>query len=179
MAGNCCSMDAESLNTPIIQACQEHVPKILELISACVQALRKQELDQWDEIYPAQEIVRNDVSAGSVYVLERNGFCVAAITLNHEQDPAYKTIHWQGREPVLVIHRLCVHPAHQGKGIASRLMDFAEQYAKQNAYASIRLDAYTRNSVSVSLYRRRGYQESGQVYLARRAAPFYCFEKVV
>lgn len=172
-------MDAEFLNLPIMQAHQEHAPKILELISACVQALRKQGLDQWDEIYPAEEIVRKDVRAGSVYFLEKNGRYLAAITLNEEQDPAYKTIRWQGGEPVLVIHRLCVHPASQGKGIAGRLMDFAEQYAEQNGYASIRLDAYTPNSASIRLYKGRGYQVSGEVYFPRRSALFYCFEKIL
>lgn len=172
-------MDAEFLNIPIIQARQEHTLKILELISACVQALRKQGLDQWDDIYPAEEIVRKDVSAGSVYLLEKNDHCLATITLNHEQDPAYKTIQWNGGEPVLVIHRLCVHPANQGKGIAGCLMDFAEQYAKQNSYASIRLDAYTLNSASIRLYKGRGYQVSGEVYFPRRSAPFYCFEKIL
>ena len=101
------------------------------------------------------------------------------MTLNREQDAAYQTVQWLGGEPVLVVHRLCVDPVHQGLGLGNRLIDFAEDYARRNAYASIRLDAYTGNPTAVRLYERRGCRNAGQVYFPRRRPPFLCFEKIL
>jgi GNAT superfamily N-acetyltransferase len=163
----------------IIHAQQRHIRHVARLISACTQAMRANGIYQWDEIYPNEEIIAEDVKSHSLYVLVDGEVCIAAITLNQKQDPAYEKVQWLGGEPVLVAHRLCVSPANQGKGSGSGLMDFAEEHAKQNAYASIRLDAYTGNLAAVRLYERRGYRNAGQVYFPRRTLPFFCFEKII
>jgi GNAT superfamily N-acetyltransferase len=163
----------------IVQAHQGYIPGVVRLISATTQTMREHGIYQWDEIYPNEEIITKDVDSRSLYVLEQSGLCIAAVSLNQEQDEAYQQVHWLGAEPVLVVHRLCVDPAYQGNGIGSGLMDFAEENAKQNAYVSIRLDTYTGNPRAVRLYERRGYRKAGQIYFPRRTLPFFCFEKIL
>jgi GNAT superfamily N-acetyltransferase len=163
----------------IVQAHQGYIPRVVRLISAATHTMREEGIYQWDEIYPNEEIITKDVDSRSLYVLEQGDLCIATVSLNQEQDEAYQQVHWLGGEPVLVVHRLCVDPAYQGNGIASRLMDFAEEHAKQNAYVSIRLDAYTGNPRAVRLYEQRGYRKAGQVYFPRRMLPFFCFEKIL
>jgi GNAT superfamily N-acetyltransferase len=163
----------------IVQAHQGHIPSVMRLITACTQTMREHGIYQWDEIYPNEEIITKDVDSRSLYVLEQGGVYIAAVSLNQEQDEAYQQMHWLGGEPVLVVHRLCVDPAYQGNGMGSRLMDFAEAHAKQHAYVSIRLDAYTGNPRAVRLYERRGYRKAGQVYFPRRTLAFFCFEKIL
>jgi ribosomal protein S18 acetylase RimI-like enzyme len=163
----------------IVQAKQEHIPTVFGLLSACMRTMRNNGIDQWDDIYPNEEFVMKDANDRSLYVLEENNLCIGAVSLNQEQDVAYQQVNWLGGEPVLVVHRLCVHPNYQGTGLGSRLMDFAEEHAKRNAYASIRLDAYTGNPAAFKLYERRGYLKAGQVYFPRRTLPFFCFEKIL
>jgi ribosomal protein S18 acetylase RimI-like enzyme len=141
--------------------------------------MRNNGIDQWDDIYPNEEVVMKDMNDLSLYVLEENNVYIGAVSLNREQDAAYQQVNWQGGEPALVVHRLCVHPNYQGTGLGSRLMDFAEAHAKRNAYASIRLDAYTGNPIAFRMYERRGYRKAGQVYFPRRTLPFFCFEKIL
>src|SRR5262245_20431947 len=143
----------------IVQAHQGDIPGVVRLISATTQAMREHGIYQWDESYPNEKVITKDIDSRSLYVLEQSGLCIAAVSLNQEQDEAYQQVHWLGGEPVLVVHRLCVDPAYQRNGIGSRLMDFAEEHAKQNAYGSIRLDAYTGNPRAVRLYERRGYRK--------------------
>ncbi|WP_173049782.1 hypothetical protein [Nitrospira sp. KM1] len=45
-----------------------------------------------------------------------------------------------------------------------------------NILLRVRLDAYSGNPQALTLYRRRGYREAGQVTFPRRALPFICFE---
>jgi GNAT superfamily N-acetyltransferase len=115
----------------IVQAHQGHIPSVVRLISACTQTMRENGIYQWDEIYPNEEIITKDVDRRSLYVVEHDDLCIAAVSLNQEQDEAFQKVHWLGGEPVLVVHRLCVDPAYQGRGLGSRLMDFAEAHAKQ------------------------------------------------
>jgi ribosomal protein S18 acetylase RimI-like enzyme len=163
----------------IVQARKEQIPTVVGLLAACMRTMRNNGIDQWDDIYPNEEIVMKDVNDLSLYVLEENDLCIGAVSLNQEQDVAYQQVNWLGGEPVLVVHRLCIDPNYQGAGLGSRLMDFAEEHAKRNAYASIRLDAYTGNPTAFRMYERRGYRKAGQVFFPRRRLPFFCFEKIL
>lgn len=146
-------------------------------MSRCRRTLDAAGIHQWDEAYPTRETVEADVARGTLFVLEDDqGACVASVALDEAQSEEYTLLVWTSPEPALVVHRLCVDPAVQGRGYARRLMDFAESHAAACGYASVRLDAYTGHERSVQLYRRRGYREVGQVRFPRRALPFWCFE---
>jgi ribosomal protein S18 acetylase RimI-like enzyme len=134
---------------------------------------------QWDEVYPTRADVAADAAAGTLFVARRAGRVVGAVAADARQDAAYAEVPWRGGEPALVVHRLCVDPDAQGQGVGSALMTHVEAHAARAGYASVRLDAYSANPVSVALYRRRGYHEAGQVRFPRRALPFHCFERDV
>lgn len=161
----------------IAQARANHVAAVRAVISACVQHMYDSGVDQWDDIYPDLHAVEKDVADGTLYVALEQARCIGAVCLSEEQDEVYGTVDWSGSEPALVVHRLCVSPSEQGRGVASLLMDFAEAEGARRGYASIRLDAYTGNPRAVGLYARRGYATAGQVYFPRRTQPFECMEK--
>lgn len=164
----------------IVKGDRRHVDPAWDLMDRCRRALDAQGILQWDDIYPTRETVETDVRRGTLYVLEDDGGrCLASVALDENQSTEYASLAWTGREPALVVHRLCVDPEAQGRGHAHRLMEFAESFAARSGYASVRLDAYTGNERSVGLYRRRGYREVGQVHFPRRELPFWCFELIV
>ncbi len=142
--------------------------------------MREAGSDQWDEIYPTAANAQADINASSVYVAVTDGILAGTVCLNEEQAPEYAGLAWQDTEgQVLVVHRLCVDPALQNCGVAARLMDFAEDYARNNHYTSVRLDTYLGNPKAISLYERRGYQRTGQIRFPRRRMLFDCFEKLL
>ncbi len=79
----------------------------------------------------------------------------------------------------MVIHRLVINPIQQRKGYASQLIDFAEDFAKNNNYSSIRLDAYSQHKGVIELYKNRNYLIRGKVNFPEREFPFYCMEKEI
>lgn len=124
------------------------------------------------------QIVEDDARAGSLFVMRQDAVCVASVCLNDVQPEEYRPLRWRCEGArVLVIHRLCVHPEWQRRGVAQHLMDFTENYAAEHGFACIRLDAYTGNPQALALYERRGYTRVGQTYFPRRTLPFDCFEK--
>ncbi|MEW6533322.1 MAG: GNAT family N-acetyltransferase [Thermodesulfobacteriota bacterium] len=162
----------------IAQATMQDLPAAMDLISACVRHMESQGIFQWDDIYPDREKLQKDIESDSLYVAGDGGRLCGIMALNEYQDPEYSAIEWEyGGGKILVVHRLAVDPLRWRQGIATRLMDFAEQYAEARGYAAIRLDAFLHNPSSVALYDRRGYRNAGIVRF--RKGLFYCFEKEV
>jgi ribosomal protein S18 acetylase RimI-like enzyme len=74
-----------------------------------------------------------------------------------------------------VIHRLCVSPPFQNKGIGVQTMIAAEAIIKSMNIDTVRLDAFSKNPAALNLYRRLDYSEVGFVYF--RKGRFIHFEK--
>jgi GNAT superfamily N-acetyltransferase len=72
-----------------------------------------------------------------------------------------------------------VHPNWHKKKIATKIMKFAEDFALENNYISIRLDVYSRNFRGVGLYESCGYKRTGQVHFRNKKPPFFCYEKIL
>jgi GNAT superfamily N-acetyltransferase len=71
-------------------------------------------------------------------------------------------------------------PQHQGKGIARKLMDFAEQWAREQKYIAIRLDTFSQNERNQRFYDNRGYTNLGPVFLKyKKEHPYYCYELIL
>ncbi|WP_026873599.1 GNAT family N-acetyltransferase [Inquilinus limosus] len=62
----------------------------------------------------------------------------------------------------LLIVNVAVDPSHQGRGLGRRLLDFAEQEARQRGLPEIRLYTNIRMSENRALYAARGYRETHQ-----------------
>jgi ribosomal protein S18 acetylase RimI-like enzyme len=164
----------------IAKAREVDATEVMELIRQSVRHMVASGCDQWSDVYPDAATIAGDIRDGSLYTTMEASQCVGVVVLNEVQSPEYASLQWLCNGPrVLVVHRLAVRPAVQGRGIGGRLMDFAEQYAAANRYDSIRLDAYTGNPTALRLYESRGYLRTGQVFFPRRRLPFNCYEKVL
>jgi ribosomal protein S18 acetylase RimI-like enzyme len=163
------------------KGCLAELDEILALTRACGQHMRAQGIDQWDENYPDRESLHRDLSEGSLFVYSEENALMGIVVLNEKQDEEYAQIKWSTAEADknLVVHRLAVHPDFQGRGIAQKLMDFAEAYARSKHYSSIRLDTFSQNPRNQRFYRMRGYTELGAVFLKyKKAHPYICYELV-
>ena len=128
--------------------------------------------------YPVEETAKKAIMETSLYLYFVGPSLAASVILNGEQTPEYQEITWRypaAEDEVLVIHTLVVDPAFSGRGIASRLLAFAEGLAVGRGASVIRLDATHGNEPAKRLYLRHGYTIPGQVQLPRN----YCdtFEK--
>ncbi len=155
------------------------IPEVMKIIRACTEAMKQAGIFQWDDIHPNKEQLEQDTQTRSLYVARKGDIYLGAVSFNEKQEEAYQLVEWQGCNPVLVVHRLCVDPAFQGHGVAKEIMNFGEKIALERGYASIRLDAYSGNPRAVGLYEGLGYQKVGSVTFPRRHLPFYCFEKIL
>ena len=164
----------------ITKASSDSLNELFQIYLNAKEALDANHIFQWIDSYPTISIIENDLKKGVLYALEIENEIVGAINLNEEQDKEYQTIDWLFDDTkVLVVHRLVVNPTHQKKGYGKVLMDFAEDFAKNNNYSSIRLDTYSRNKSNIRFYQNRNYFIRGNVYFSGREHPFHCMEKSI
>ncbi|MFT6504118.1 MAG: GNAT superfamily N-acetyltransferase [Crocinitomicaceae bacterium] len=155
---------------------------ILKLTRACGKHMRDNGIDQWDENYPDRTSLLNDLTTETLFAYRENGIVLGIVVLNESQDEEYGEIHWSTSDTDrnIVVHRLAVHPDQQGKGIARKIMDFAEVYAKDERYDAIRLDTFSQNPRNQKFYTNRGYTDLGPVYLKyKKDHPYYCYEMLI
>jgi ribosomal protein S18 acetylase RimI-like enzyme len=159
-------------------ASQNQSREIYELMIACRDAMIKDGINQWDESYPSLSHIEKDIEQNRLHVLTEDSSLIGAIVMDTSQSPQYKNINWNyNLNPILVVHRLAVHPLVQNKGLGKKLMLFAEKYAHDNDYRSIRLDAYKHNDSLQNFYHNLDYKEVGEIDLEYTEGPFVCFEK--
>ncbi|MHC4758826.1 MAG: GNAT family N-acetyltransferase, partial [Planctomycetota bacterium] len=149
----------------ILKLKAEDLPDAMNLLAYCITDMQAHGIDQWDEFYPTEEMIAQDIKDQSLYAIKNGNDLVAMVTINATGAPEYDTVTWlteNGKS--LFVHRLAVHPDWHKKKIATKLMRFAEDYALDNNYVSIRLDVYSRNFQGVGLYESCGYKRTGKVY---------------
>lgn len=153
---------------------------VVQLLEACKMALDEIGIQQWVKDYPNERIVMQDIKNQDLFCIKKEDQILGVITLNEYQDIEYQALDWLHKKTkVMVVHRLAVHPAFQGNGLASLLMDFAEDKAQKEGYYSIRLDAYSGNPHIQRFYKKREYTYIGQVFFPMRPLAFNCFEKLI
>jgi ribosomal protein S18 acetylase RimI-like enzyme len=159
----------------INQASIKDLPILQEIVRDCIRNMEGQGIYQWDDIYPSQAILQNDIDCGTLWVVRIKDCVGGMIVLNEYQNPEYQQVSWQYPGRILVVHRLMVAPSYQNQKLATHLMRFAEDYAGAKEYDAIRLDAFIHNPFALRLYRKLEYLEAGTVTF--RKVVFYCFDK--
>lgn len=85
--------------------------------------MEKHNIYQWDEIYPTVEDFEDDIKKGNLYVAEENEKIIALYVISDEADEAYNYAKWKyPNETSLVLHRFCVSPGFQNRGIGKKVL---------------------------------------------------------
>jgi len=163
------------------KATPEDVNQILKITKACAAHMMHQNIFQWNEYYPNASAFNKDIDRGECYVLESANEIIGCITISTFMDEEYTPIKWLApNKNNIYIHRLAVHPKFQHNGYAQQLLTFAENYAKNNNYTSIRLDTFSQNKRNQKFYELRGYKKLGDIYFLKQSKfPFHCYELVL
>jgi ribosomal protein S18 acetylase RimI-like enzyme len=163
-------------------ATHDDMPALLALVRRVVPLMRAAGNLQWDEDYPDEAVFRRDIDQQQLWVCEIRGESgseiagVAALTM--DQEPDYAQVGWDITEPAIVVHRLAVDPAFRGAGVASALMQQAEETAILRGIPVLRVDTNSENEATQRLFPKLGYQLAGEIGLAfRPGLRFFCYEK--
>ncbi len=159
----------------------EDIDTILKITKACAIDMVSKNIHQWNSFYPNRDAFENDVSRNELYVLEDGFNILGCMVLSKLMDVEYQSVNWlTPNTKNLYIHRLAILPEYQGKGLAQKLMDFAENFGIRNNFTSMRLDTFSKNARNQKFYELRGYTKLGEIYFPKQSEhPFYCYENVL
>ncbi len=155
---------------------QADLPEVLAMFRAAMQCMDESGIHQWDEFYPDRSVIAGDIARKGMTIGRIDGQIAVAFMLEICQNGAYESANWRYLEPrFAVLHRLCIHPAFQGRGIARQTMDYLEFETLSRGVCAIRLDVFSQNPVALHLYTSRGYEKAGEIQY--RKGVFYLYEK--
>ena len=101
-------------------------------------------------------VTRDRIRQGACFVAEANGQVVGTITYH---DPGHvKGSSWMERKEVAHLNQLAVEPEFRGCGIATRLIEHAENFARSRGVTEIALDTAEPAVQLISWYTRLGYR---------------------
>ena len=171
-------------------------PVLMEIFHKARQIMRASgNLDQWNDSYPSQDIILNDIDNGYCVLLcecsETDGkeTVIATMSFIPGPDPTYSYIEkgpwdttqsptngsWIDDRPYYVIHRIAV--AEPGHNAAKALLDWGFAYIKENDAAhSIRIDTHRDNVIMHHILRKYGFDLCGIIYLSS-GAPRDAYQK--
>lgn len=155
------------------------VPRIWEILQHAIARRKADGSRQWQDGYPNEPIIRDDIAKNAGFVLVENetiiGYC--AILINDE--PAYAKIEgrWLTTGDFVVFHRLAIARQFVGKGLATKMFECIEQFAKDNKVNSIKADTNFDNPAMLHTFQKMGYTYCGEVYLW--GSPRKAYEKVL
>lgn len=157
---------------------ESELDTVFRMFQCASKHMEEQGIYQWDELYPDRNDLEEDIRKGELYLGVAEQEPVAAYVLNRERDEAYINGKWKGEEAsCMVLHRLCVNPAFQGKGIGTFTMRHIEECLGKRGCRSIRLDAFTENPIAERMYKKLGYQVVG--FAEFRKGKFFLMEKLL
>jgi ribosomal protein S18 acetylase RimI-like enzyme len=152
--------------------------EICLLFERAIELLQADHIDKWDDSYPDRQILWDDIAKSQMFALTFEGRIAASVVLNEEPNDGYDNADWMDREGrPAVIHRLCVHPDFQNRGIGRLILSEAENYLADSGITSIRLDAFCENKKSLFMYERMGYSLRGRAVY--RKGNFNLYERCI
>ena len=154
----------------------QDLDEICSLIKDAIAEMEKNGIYQWDDIYPTRSDFEEDIKKNNLYVVLDEDKLVAIYVISGECDEEYKNGKWQfDDQAAYILHRFCVSPKMQNRGLGKIVLNHVEQQIKDMGYQSVRLDTFTQNPFAQKLYRNNGYESRG--YADWRKGRFDLMEK--
>lgn len=144
------------------KATNTDIDRICDMIKSAIKEMEKNNIFQWDEIYPTKEDFLSDIERDQLFVGCEGGDICAVYAVNTDCDEQYKNGSWNyPNSDFRVIHRLCVNPKYQNRGIAKHTLNYIEENLANDGVESVRLDVFAENPFALSLYQKNGYKTVG------------------
>lgn len=115
-----------------------------------------------------------------IYVLEDKEIIVSTLII-YDKDEDYENNlvgTWNSPKPYVALHRIATLSGARKKGYGRKIIEFAENYARENNFKSVRVDTHRENKSMQNLLNSMEYNYVGIVYLDGKRERF-AYEKIL
>lgn len=150
---------------------ERDLPEVVSIFNEARATIAALGINQWQDGYPSKDVIISDMAKDQSYVVCENNVC-ATFAMLTEEEPTYNMIyegHWLSGDlakDYIAIHRVAILVAMRGRGIASQIISYARNFAKENGRRSLRIDTHRGNVVMRRMLEKNGFVYCGIIYLA-------------
>ena len=167
----------------LVKATFDDLSEIMEVVADAQQYLGSLGIDQWQNGYPQDFVIEEDIKNNEFYVLKSDKDEILGITMfSTAGEPSYNRIEGEWLTPVEstygVIHRMAVLSSYKKAGLAQFMFEYFELELKKNEIKSMRIDTHKDNMGMQGLLKKRGYTYCG-IIIVRDGSERLAFEKII
>ena len=147
-------------------ATEEDLPALLDILHEAKSLLRRRGIDQWQDGYPNEELLRVDIARGELLAVCHGEELAGFFGFSTREEPSYAEItdgKWTANVPYCVLHRGAVSAKYRGTGLAGEMLALAEQRARALGLKALRTDTHRKNKAMLRLLRESGYRYRGNI----------------
>lgn len=165
----------------LCRAQEAQMDAAVEMIEMGRAYLKSQGIDQWQNGYPNQSSIEQDIAAEKGFFLTDGTELFAYLCMDMDGEPAYNNIkgNWLTDQDAkyLVIHRLAFNEKFRGQGFSSAVFKLAEDFCIEHQIHSIRVDTDGDNKIMQHVMTKAGYTYCGTIWFA--GSDKVAFEKII
>lgn len=147
----------------IRQAEATDLPTIMQLVASAKVIMRKSgNQNQWNDGYPSENIILEDIKNGSCRIVMNGDTAVGSFVLKAGPDPTYSNIYdgqWLDDKPYHVIHRITSR--EDTHGIFNVMLRYCFSISN-----NIRIDTHKDNAIMRHLLEKNGFSYCGIIHIA-------------
>ncbi|WP_137596884.1 GNAT family N-acetyltransferase [Paucilactobacillus kaifaensis] len=167
--------------TYIRQATNEDLPEIKKIIADAKAYLKKQGVDQWQDGYPSDQNLADDVKNEITYVLIIDGKIAGTAALWQGIDLNYLKIEdgsWlNGIEArYTAIHRIALSSEFRGQHLSEKLISGLLTVSRTLGYHDVRIDTHPDNLGMQHVITTNGFDYRGIIYMHAGSAKRFAYQ---
>lgn len=156
---------------------------IMEIVAAGQKYFRDNDIDQWTNGYPSRELITEDISLGTSYVIVDGDKVAGTAMITFVKEEAYDKItdgKWitDTSEEYASVHRVGISPDYKGRGLAGMFIECAKELCLANNVHSIKIDTHEKNQSMKNAIAKHGFIYCGNIFYEFEGERI-AFEKVV
>lgn len=149
---------------------KDNLNSIMAIVNDAQNYLASLNIDQWQDGYPDEEVILNDISNHESFIVENESKEIVGTTMfTTRPEPTYTNIDgsWltERNTKYGVIHRMAVRNKCRKLGIAKFIFSACEQKLKDSEIISMKIDTHEDNKGMQGLLKKLGYTYCGIIYL--------------
>jgi GNAT superfamily N-acetyltransferase len=150
------------------KAVEPDLPGIMNIIRQAQAYMKKSGIDQWQNGYPNEETILDDINKGYSYVLAEGHSILGTVAVIFGIEKTYNRIYegqWLNAGSYATVHRIAVSSEHKGSGLAGAIMKYIESICLSKDVHSIKVDTHEDNKSMQNCLHKNGFQYCGVIYL--------------
>lgn len=146
----------------------QDIEVIMTIIKQAQDYFKSSGIDQWQNNYPNNQVIENDIRLNESYVIEMDEKIVGTYVLSFRNEDTYNTIYdgtWLTNEKYAVVHRIAFDQSIKGKGYSREILNMISSQCIEQTIFSIKIDTHEDNLVMRNMLISNGFELCGTIFL--------------